>query len=277
MDYLNRSQASFPHEIWDAIDAAAVEAARERLTGRRFLDIEGPFGVGLTAIEMGNDDFCRQPASDEAGAVLGRAVSVPMLRKSFLLSVRRVAAHLEGCAPLNLTSVEDAAEAVARREEEFIYTGQKDFGLPGLLTVEGRQHQEGGDWSAVDRALQDVLAAVTKLDEAGYPGPYALALAPALYNGLFRLYPGTDVMQLEHLKRLCTRGIYKAPIEGGVLVDPRVGVIIVGQDLRTGYIGQDGVHYQLFVTESVVLRIDDPGAVCTISVAAAPAPGRGRR
>jgi uncharacterized linocin/CFP29 family protein len=118
---------------------------------------------------------------------------------------------------------------------------------------------------------------VTKLDEAGYPGPYALALAPALYNGLFRLYPGTDVMQLEHLKRLCTRGIYKAPIEGGVLVDPRVGVIIVGQDLRTGYIGQDGVHYQLFVTESVVLRIDDPGAVCTISVAAAPAPGRGRR
>ena len=71
----------------------------------------------------------------------------------------------------------------------------------------------------------DVLAAVTQLDEAGYRGPYALALAPALYNGLFRLYPGTDVSQLEHLRRLCTRGIYKAPIEGGVFVDPRVGAL----------------------------------------------------
>jgi uncharacterized linocin/CFP29 family protein len=277
MDYLNRAQAPFAREIWDAIDEAAVRAARERLTGRRFLEVEGPFGVGLTAIEMGNDDFCRQPAADEAGAVLGRAVSVPMLRKTFLLSIRRVAAHLENGAPLNLTPVEDAAEAVAKREEEFIYTGQKDFGLPGLLTVEGHQHQDGGDWSAVERALQDVLTAVTKLDEAGYPGPYALALAPALYNGLFRLYPGTDVMQLEHLKRLCTRGIYKAPIEGGAVVDPRVGVVIVGQDLQAGYVGQDGVHYQLYVSESVVLRIDDPRAVCTISVGTAPLPTRGRR
>jgi uncharacterized linocin/CFP29 family protein len=269
MDYLSRGQAPFSHEIWDAIDDAAVQAARERLTGRRFLDFEGPFGVGLTTIEMGNDDFCRQPASDEAGAVLGRAVSVPMLRKAFQLSIRRVAAHLENGAPFDLAPAQDAAEAVAKREEEFIYTGQKDFGLPGLLTIEGRHHQDGGDWSAVDQALQDVLAAATKLNEAGYLGPYALALAPALYNGLFRLYPGTDVMQLEHLKRLCTRGIYKAPIEGGVLIDPRVGVIIVGQDLQAGYIGQDGVHYQLYLTESVVLRIDDPRAVCTISAGGA--------
>jgi len=29
--------------------------ARRRLTGRRFLDLQGPFGVGFTAIEAGND------------------------------------------------------------------------------------------------------------------------------------------------------------------------------------------------------------------------------
>jgi uncharacterized linocin/CFP29 family protein len=269
MDYLNRGQAPFSEEIWSAIDAAAVQAARERLTGRRFLDVEGPFGVGLTTIEMGNDEFCRQPSADEAGAVLGRAVSIPMLRRAFQLSIRRVAAHLENGQPLDLTPVQDAAETVADREEEFVYQGQKDFGLPGLLTVEGRHHQEGGDWSAIDRALQDVLAATTALDEAGFRGPYALALSPALYNGLFRLYPGTDVLQLEHLRRLCTKGIFKAPIEGGVLVDPRVGVIVVGQDLRAGYVGQDGIHYQFYLTESLVLRIDDARAVCTVSATGA--------
>jgi uncharacterized linocin/CFP29 family protein len=40
---------------------------------------------------------------------------------------------------------------------------------------------------------------------------------------------------------------------------------VLGQDLRAGYIGQDGVHYQLYLAESIVLRIDEPQAICTIS------------
>jgi uncharacterized linocin/CFP29 family protein len=264
MDYLNREQARLPAPLWQAIDSAAIKAARDRVTGRRFLELEGPFGVGLTAIEIDNDEYCRQPAPDEAGAVGGRAISIPMLRKSFNLSIRRIAAHLENGQPLDLTPVEDAAEAVADREEELIYQGQAAFHLPGLLTQESRFQVEGGDWSAVDQALSDVLAAVTLLDEAGQRGPYAMALSPALYNGLFRLYPGTDVMQIEHLRRLCTAGIYKAPIEGGVVIDPRVGKLVLGQDLRAGYVGQDGVHYAFYLSESVVLRIDEPQAICTI-------------
>ncbi len=274
MSYLNRREAPLPGAVWKAIEGAAIDAARDRLTGRRFLDLEGPFGIGLTAIELGEDDYCRAPKEGEAGAIMGRAVAVPMLRRSFRLSIRRVAAHVENGQPLDLKPAEDAAEAVAAREEEFIYYGQADRKLPGLLTQAGRQQVDGGDWSAVDRALADVLTAVTLLDEKGYRGPYALALAPPLYNGLFRLYPGTDVLQLEHLRRLCTRGIYKAPIEGGVLVDPNVGTLILGQDLRAGYTSHDGVYYQLFLSESIVLRIDEPAAICAISARAGAATKR---
>jgi uncharacterized linocin/CFP29 family protein len=213
MDYLNRAQAQLPEALWEDIDKAAIDAARDRLTGRRYLEMEGPFGVGLTAIEAGEDDLCREPAVEGAGAVMGRAISVPMLRQSFRMSVRRLASHVEHGQPLDVTSVRQAAEAVADREEQFLYQGQSEFQLPGLLTHYGRQRIEGGDWTTVDRALSDVLTAVTRLDNGGYRGPYALVLAPALYNGLFRLYPGSDVMQVEHLRRLCTRGIYKAPIE----------------------------------------------------------------
>jgi len=268
MDYLNRSRAPFPAKLWKLIDESALSAARDLLTARRFLDLEGPFGVGLTTIEVGNDEYCRQPGPDEAGGIMGRAIPVPMLRKSFSISIRRLAAYLENGQPLDLAPVQDAAEAVADREEEYIYYGQKDFGLPGLLTVEGRRHIAGSDWSSPERALQDVLGAATALDENGYRGPYALVLAPALYNNLFRLFPGSDVIPLEHLRRLCTAGIYKASIEGGVLVDQRVGVLILGQDLHAGYSSQDGVHYQLYVSESIVLRIDDPQAICTISATA---------
>ena len=179
MDYLNRGQSHLPDAIWREIEKAAAEAARDQLTGRRFLDLQGPFGVGLTSIEAGNDDYCRQPSADEAGAVMGRAISVPMLRRAFRLSVRRIAGYLENEQPLDLTPAQDAAEAVANREEEFVYRGQPDFRLPGLLTHEDRQRLEGGDWAAVERALGDVLAAVTQLDEAGYRGPIRVGFGSA--------------------------------------------------------------------------------------------------
>ncbi|WP_142847501.1 family 1 encapsulin nanocompartment shell protein [Telmatospirillum sp. J64-1] len=267
MDALNRSQAPFPAEVWEAIDEAAVEAASDMLTGRRFLEVEGPFGVGLTAIEVGNDDYCREPSADEAAAVLSRSISVPMLRKQFRLSLRRLAAYHEQGQPLNLKPVEDAAEAIARREEEFIYYGQQAFGVDGILNSEGRCHRKGGDWANLDHALKDVLTAVTSLDEGGFRGPYALVLEPKLYNNLFRRYDNTDMLQVEHLSRLCTKGIYKANVKGAAVIDPRVGKLIIGQDLRAGYSSQDGIHCSLYLTESLVVRLDDPGAVCTIEPA----------
>jgi len=157
MDTLNRSNAPFPLQIWKAIDEAAVSAARDQLTARRFLDLEGPFGVGLTAIEVGNDDYCRQPEPDEAGAIMGRAIPLPMIRKSFRLSIRRVAAYIENGQPLDLSPAQDAAEAVADREEEMIYQGTPSFGLYGLMTIDGRQQVDGGNWTDPERALQDVL------------------------------------------------------------------------------------------------------------------------
>ncbi|MGH7826287.1 MAG: family 1 encapsulin nanocompartment shell protein [Candidatus Binatia bacterium] len=265
MTYLNRQAAPFSEEIWKQIDEAAMNAARDMLTGRRFLDVEGPHGVGLTAVEVGNDDYCRQPEPEEAGAVMSRAMSVPMLRKSFSLSIRRIAAHKDMGQPLNLTPIVTAAEAVAKREEDFVYHGQPAFQLPGLLNVPGHNHHAGGDWANIDQALEDVVAAVNILDAKDFRGPYALALSPVLYNGLFRRYPGSDLLQLQHLRSLCMRGVYKATIEGGVLVDPRLGRLIIGQDLMAGYASQDGVHYQLYLNESLVLLIEEPGAVCTIS------------
>jgi hypothetical protein len=31
-----------------------------------------------------------------------------------------------------------------------------------------------------------------------------------------------------------------------------------------GYAGQDGINYDLYLSESIVLRLDEPEAVCTI-------------
>jgi uncharacterized linocin/CFP29 family protein len=73
------------------------------------------------------------------------------------------------------------------------------------------------------------------------------------------------MLQLEHLKRLCEVGVFKAEIEGAVLVDPRVGRIVVGQDLMTGYSSNDGIHHQMFASESLALQVEEPGAICTLT------------
>jgi uncharacterized linocin/CFP29 family protein len=265
-------------ELLNKIEEAAVSAARDILSGRRIIDVEGPYGLGLTAVEVGNDDLCRQPGPEEASAVLSHALSLPMIYRRFSLSRRRIAAFREMGQPLNLKVVEDAAQAVAMREEEFIYHGQPDFHLHGLLTAQGRNTFQGGDWSSVDQVLDNVIAAVNTLDGKGYRGPYGLALAPALYNNLFRRYPGSDLLQIEHLKRLCTRGIVKAQIEGGVLVAKDVGSIVLGQDLQIAYLSPDAAHENFAVTESLVLKIEAPDAICTITPAgAATRPDAGRR
>lgn len=265
MDHLNRAQAPFSPEVWEHIDAAAVEAAKAVLTGRRYLELEGPFGLGLTALEVGTDSFCRDPGEHEAAAIVSRALSVPMLRKSCRISARRLAAYLDKEMPLSLTEIEDAAEAVARREEEIVYFGQPDFGLTGLLNSDGHIEVPRGDWANLDTALNDVLAAITALDDTGFHGPYALILPPAQYNNLFRHYEHTDLLQIEHLKSLCTHGVYKTTIERPAVVDNHAGTMVLGQDLRVGYSGSDGIHYHLFVCESIVMRLDEPGAVCVLA------------
>ena len=271
MDPLNRDRAPFPDSVWQRIDRAAAEAAAALLTVRRFLPVEGPFGLGLTAVEAGGEDHRDKTEGEEALAVLGASLSVPMLWRSFGLSLRRLAAHLELGHPLDLAAAENAAEAVARLEEHMAYFGDERSGLAGLLTAPGAFELSGGDWSSLDAALCDVLAGVTRLDDAGYRGPYALVTSPHLYNGLFRRYDNSDLLQAEHLGRLCTAGIFKANIRGAAIVDGRVGRLVVGQDLMAGFAWSDGVNCRLFLSESVVLRIDDARAVCRLAVATSPA------
>jgi uncharacterized linocin/CFP29 family protein len=255
----------FMPELRSKIEDAAIAAAKDILTGRRIIDVEGPYGLGLTTVEVGNDDLCREPGPEEASAVVSHALSLPMIYRRFSLSKRRIAAFQEMGQPLNLKVVEDAGQAVAMREEEFIYRGQPGFHLQGLLTADGRNEVKGGNWANLDEVIDNVIAAVNVLDGKGYRGPYGLALAPALYNNLFRRYAGSDLLQIEHLKRLCTRGIVKADIDQGVLVAKDVGSIVLGQDMHINYLGPDAAHENFAVSESVVLKIDAPDAICTIT------------
>jgi uncharacterized linocin/CFP29 family protein len=262
--FLNRESSGFPKELWERIDAVAVAAARDLLTARRFLTVDGPYGAGLTSVEVGGETYARPADKNLAGTVASRAIAVPMLQQVFELSIRRVEGHLRMGLPLDLRPVEDAADAVARREEDLIYYGIEQLGAAGLMTIAGRNRAPCRDWGAVENALNDVLVGVSRLDDAGFRGPYTLALSPARYNLLFRHYEGSDMLQLDHLRRLCEGGVFKAPVEAALLIDPRAAEIKIGQDLRIGFSANDGIHCKLFASESLVLLLSDPAGICTL-------------
>jgi uncharacterized linocin/CFP29 family protein len=116
--------------------------------------------------------------------------------------------------------------------------------------------------------MDDVIQAATKLDEAGFHGPYALALTPSRYNLLFRRYRQGNVTELEHVRSLVTEGVIKAPAirSGGVLLASgrQYASIVLGQDLKTGFVGPSGTEYEFTVSESVALRLLQPTAVCVL-------------
>lgn len=264
MDTLNRHQAPFPASLWERIDAAAVAAARSQVSARCFLEVDGPFGLGLTAVEVGGGDVLPRGEGEGAKAVVGAAVAVPLLWHGFSLPLRGPAAWAGNGQPLDLRPVEEAARMVARLEERLVWYGDEARGLAGLFSGRGTTEVSGGDWLDGERALDDVLAAVTALDDCGCRGPYALAAGPRLFNSLWRPLAGSDVLLAEHLARICARGLYKAPIDGAAVVDPKAGKLVVGQDLKAGYAGSDGLLARLFLTESLVLRLDDALAVCRV-------------
>jgi uncharacterized linocin/CFP29 family protein len=78
-DYLNRDAAGIPQALWEPVDHSAREAGREFLTTRRFLDLEGPFGVGMTRVATGSESDYR-PAPP-AGGRGGRRQQLDHLRR----------------------------------------------------------------------------------------------------------------------------------------------------------------------------------------------------
>ena len=57
------------------------------------------------------------------------------------------------------------------------------------MNVEGAGSYSLSKWEKVGTAADQIIDAVTKLDEAGFHGSYSMALAPSLFNLLLRRYP----------------------------------------------------------------------------------------
>jgi uncharacterized linocin/CFP29 family protein len=136
------------------------------------------------------------------------------------------------------------------------------------LSAEDANELELSSWDEVGAAAEDIIQALTLLDDAGFHGPYSLALAPSRYNLLFRRYPRGNFSEMEHVKTMVTEGVFKAPIldSGGVLLASgrQFASIVLGQDMTIGFIGPTGQEIEFSISESLAPLIRQPQAICIL-------------
>ncbi len=258
--YLAREDAPFEDKIWDILDEAMKEAAANQLVGRRLLDVEGPFGIGLKGVSLQDKEI-------ESGLFASRMLPLLLIQKSFTLGTRDLAGYEREGVLLDTCKVGETAVECARLEDDLIFNGAPD--VPGLLTVDGANSLDLSGWSEIGTAANDLIEAITALDDAGFHGPYSLALTPERYNLLFRLYPQGKQSELDHVRTMVTEGVFKTPIleGGGVLLSAKAqcASIVLGQDMSIGYIGPAGDQQEFSLSESLTVRIRQPQAICVLN------------
>jgi uncharacterized linocin/CFP29 family protein len=265
--YLNRNDTPFSQEFWQQLDQTVVQAAKSQLSGRRVLTVDGPYGLGFKAFS-GLDKAVDEKLVEGASLSAGSAVVLPLISSTFRLSARDIAAFDKSASPLDLSGAARAAIACARMEDRLVFMGSTALNLPGLFTSKQHRTRKLSGWDQIGTSVTDVLAAVGELDAAGFTGPYALALSPAIYNMLFRRYPDGQSTELEHIRQIVTEGIFKVPAisSGGCLINTgrQFLSIVIGQDLTTGFVGPVGTEYEFIIFETLLPRLAVPEAVCTL-------------
>lgn len=265
--YLHRNEAPFDEKVWAAIDEAVNEAARSQLSARRMLDIDGPYGLGLKSVA--GRDYTPEKNKESGSVEISTSQSIPVtaMQKTFSLAVRDVAHFEQTGMPMEMKDAALAAIACAAMEDSLIFYGSRALSIEGLLNAKGTLSLKLQKWDEAGKAADDLIKAVTSLDNAGFHGPYILALAPVLYNLLFRRYPQGDHIELEHLKSIAG-SIIKAPSinSGGVLLakGKQFASVVIGQDLITRFEGPSAGHYEFTIFESLALRLLEPSALCVL-------------
>lgn len=258
-NFLGRNDAPLSAETWKIIDFTMMEAAKTLLSGRRLLPIEGPYGFGLKALPL-NDLPLKSGVSNSAFLPLS------LVQKEFFLGKRDLAAYEREALPPDLGPVAQAALSAAHAEETLIYQGTPS--APGLMSAKGSGSVKLSAWETAGKAADDIINAINILDDAGFHGPYCMALSPKRYNLLMRRYPQGDATELAHIQEMVTDGVYKAPSlgSGGVILASgrQYASIVIGQDMSVGYVGPSGENLEFFLSETLVPLVRAPASICVL-------------
>jgi uncharacterized linocin/CFP29 family protein len=250
MNNLYRELAPINDAAWTDIEQEARRTFEQHVAGRRVVDVKGPDGPLLAAVNLGRIVEVEGPAEGVIAHTRDAAALV-RLRVPFTVSRQDVDNVERGAQDADWQPVKDAAKKIAFAEDRAVFEGYRNGGIGGLkasssnpaLALPG----EARDYPNV------VSQAVSSLRLAGVGGPYALLLSADAYTLVSETSDHGYPIR-EHLARVVDGDIIWAPaIDGGVLLSTRGGdfELHLGEDLSIGYLTHDADTVQLYFQESL--------------------------
>lgn len=264
MDLLKRNAAPLLAEAWTEIDGEARRTLELNLAGRRMVDFSGPHGWQFAAVNTGELDLVDWQPVDQVHAGMRRVQPLLEIRTPIRLALMDLDSIGRGAKTPDLSAVTEAAERVARAEDEAIFNGLEHAGITGLLQASPHEPIPVGDAADYPRAIR---AAMTQLARAGISGPYAVALAQEPYDEVFAAVEAGYPVAKQITRQILDGPIVRARVlEDGVVLSMRGGdyELTVGQDVSVGYASHDREEIELFLTESLTFRVLEPAAAVAL-------------
>lgn len=261
MNHLLRELAPVPEAAWGAIDQEASRALRHFLTARRLLDFSGPHGWEHSATSLGRSQAAGESPVTGVEARTRLVRPLVELRTPFRMSRDELDAIERGALSPDLDAVTEAARLAALAEDNAVFHGYAAGGIDGMVGTSPHSPLSISD--DYNEYPGTVARAVAVLREAGVEGPYAIALGPRCYTGVIETTEHGGYPVLEHISTILGGPVVWAPaVDGAVVVSQRGSdyEIVCGQDFAIGYLSHDERSVQLYIEESITLRIAGPEA-----------------
>lgn len=259
MDHLLRASAPISAEAWHEIDEEATRTLKHFLAAREIIGFDGPKGWAHAAEPTGRVEPAGELQQGSVQVSRRQVQSLVELRTSFELDRQELDAIERGACDADLGNVVEAAKRAALAENELVFHG--GAGCPGLTDASPLEPVDiSTDYEKYPRF---VARAMGRLQDAGVEGPYAIALGPRCYTGVIEESEMGGYPVLEHLRLILGGPVVRAQaVNGAVVVSMRGGdvEIVSGQDLSIGYLAHDARSVQLYVEESLAVRICSPEA-----------------
>ena len=260
MDLLKRNLAPILPEAWKVIDEEARRVLKLNLAGRKIVDFSGPHGWDFAAVSTGRLALLPDQPLKDVSVGLRTVAPLIEVRTPIVLDIMEMDSIARGAVNPDLETIVQAAERMARIEDQAIFHGYPAAGIVGI--VESSQHtpiQVSGteDWPRALVQAKEVLRA------AGVGGPYALVLGHRAYDELSAASEDGYPLR-KRIERTLIDGpfVWAPALTGAVLLSIRGGdfELTVGQDLSIGYGYHEKHQVELYLTESFTFRVLEPKA-----------------
>ena len=260
MDILKRDLAPITAAAWQAVDSRARQTLTTMLSGRRVVDVTGPLGWEFAAVPLGRIEYAK--AQSVSGITYGLHQVKPLIevKVPFTLDIAEIDNAARGGKDIDLASLDQAAEKLARFEEEALYHGFAPAGIKGLSEVSSQMRmQVSGDPEDI---ADKVSKALTALRKTSVEGPYALVVGPEMWVALSGHVRGYPLSQ--YLETMLGGQVIVSPfIEEAYVLSTRGGDLemTLGGDIAIGYASHDTEKVALFLLESFTFQVLDSTVV----------------